>query len=72
MAGDARAIAERHGETAGVGGGDQLLGVGSRAVLHPGLERVGAVEGAAAQGFIVPAPDLQVAVPFGVCGSCHG
>ena len=39
---------ERHAETGGVRGGDQLLGVGAFRALEPGRERVVAAEGAGA------------------------
>ena len=63
---------QRHREAARVRGADQLLGVRSRTVLHPRLERVGALEGAGAE--LHPAvAGVERALPLGVCAACrHG
>src|SRR6185503_10993078 len=55
---------EGHREAARVGGADQLLRIGAGAALEPGLEGVGALEGAA--------PELDPALAFPQRAFPHG
>src|SRR2546429_7259696 len=47
VAGLREPIGEGHGKTAGVRRADQLLRIGARTILHPALERIRSLEGAA-------------------------
>src|SRR5207237_7389096 len=60
-----QAVGERHREAAGVGGGDELLGICAGAVLEAGAERVLPFEGAPAEAHGSLAIG-QVALPPGL------
>lgn len=63
---------EGHRETPGVGGGDELFGVGAGAVFEAGAEGVGSIVERAAGGGEGAFALFEGAVPDGGCSAFHG
>ncbi len=71
VAGLGEFVGEGHGEAAGVGGGDELFGVGAGAFFEARLEAVGGVVQGVALGGDGALAGFEVAVPEGGCFAVH-